>query len=208
MRALEAKDRYTAGHVERVANFASYIGEQLGFRPSRLERLRYAALMHDVGKLVVPNQILNKPARLTPSEYGRMRQHELVSVELLRRIDFLVPIVPSIEADHSLSGSDPSAPLESRIIAVADAFDAMTSTRAYRRALTQEVAFDELRAKSGAQFDRACVDALITAIAMRGERYGAGHEEDVTEFRAPPPTMGTGSAGLGDLDQDEEHVSS
>lgn len=199
VRALEAKDQYTAGHVERVADFAQQIGRELGFRPSRLERLRYAALMHDIGKLVVPNHVLNKPGKLTALEYERMRHHEFASVELLRRIDFLVPAVPSLEADHATSGSDGAAPLEARIIAVADAFDAMTSTRAYRRALTQEVAFAELRDKSGTQFDKGCVDALIRAIERRGERYGAGHEEAIAKFGAPPPAVGTGSAGLGDL---------
>ena len=83
-----------------------YVGQELGFRPARLERLRYAALMHDIGKLIVPNQILNKPGKLTAAEYERMRHHESVSVELLRRIDFLAPVAPSIEADHGSTGSD------------------------------------------------------------------------------------------------------
>jgi len=207
VRALEAKDQYTAGHVERVAQFSLYMGQELGFRPARLERLRYAALMHDIGKLIVPNHILNKPGKLTAAEYDRMRHHEYVSVELLRRIDFLAPVVPSIEAEHGGSRDDAEAFLEARIIAVADAFDAMTSTRAYRRALTQDIAFAELRDKAGAQFDAACVDALIDAVERRGVRYGAGFEAHVADFRAPPPTVGTGSAGLGDLAQDQERVS-
>jgi len=167
IRALEAKDRYTAGHVERVARFAELVGTELGFRPAELERLRYAALMHDIGKLIVPNQILNKPGKLTEAEFARMRAHEGVSVELLRRIDFLSPIAPSLEAEaqHGVSG-----PIEARIISVTDAFDAMTSTRAYRRALTQEVAFAELRDKSGTQFDGACVEALIAVSAPRCSR--------------------------------------
>ncbi len=207
IRALEAKDRYTAGHVERVARFAHLMGLELGLRPTALERLRYGSLMHDIGKLVVPNQILNKPGRLTESEYERMREHELVSVELLRRIDFLAPVAPSIEAEHRPRGAAaPTAPLDTRIIAVADAFDAMTSTRAYRRALPQEVAFAELRDKSGTQFDRACVEALITVLERRGENYGAGHEEDIADFAVPPPVVGTGSAGLGDLESEERSL--
>lgn len=199
IRALEAKDKYTAGHVERVARFSELVGSELGFRPRELERLRYAALMHDIGKLVVPNQILNKPGRLTEAEFARMRSHEDVSVELLRRIDFLAPVAPSLEAEAlGLVG----APIEARVIAVADAFDAMTSTRAYRRALTQEVAFAELRDKSGTQFDGQCVDALIAVIERRGERYGDGHETDVAEFATPPPVVGTGSAGLGNLEKE------
>jgi hypothetical protein len=201
IRALEAKDRYTAGHVERVARFAELVGEAFEFRPRRMQRLRYAALMHDIGKLVVPNQILNKPGRLTAAEYDEMRRHERASVELLSRIDFLAPVAPSVEAEAA-DGTD--GPIEARIILVADAFDAMTSTRAYRKALSQEVAFEELRAKSGTQFDPRCVDALIAAVERGDERYGAGHETDVADFAVPPPDRGIGSAGLGDLAAEHE----
>ncbi len=90
--ALEAKDPYTAGHAERVAEYAQYIGLELGISPGRLERLRLAALMHDVGKLVVPNHLLNKPGKLTSEEFAVVRQHEDVSVEILTRIDFLAPV--------------------------------------------------------------------------------------------------------------------
>jgi hypothetical protein len=205
VRALEAKDRYTAGHVERVAKFAEYMGKGLQMKPAELERLRYAALMHDIGKLIVPNQILNKPGKLTEEEFERMRRHEHVSVELLRRIDFLAPIAPSLEAEAAKgSGADPNTPIEARIVTVADAFDAMTSTRAYRRALTQEIAFVELRDKVGIQFDGACVEALVSAIEARGERYGSGHEVDVVDFATPPPVVGTGSAGLGDFAQEQQ----
>jgi hypothetical protein len=200
VRALEAKDRYTAGHVERVAKFADYMGRGLEMKPAELERLRYVALMHDIGKLIVPNQILNKPGKLTEDEFERMRQHEHVSVELMRRIEFLAPVAPSLEAEAAKgSGADPSTPIEARIVTVADAFDAMTSTRAYRRALTQEVAFQELRDKAGVQFDATCVEALIGGIEARSERYGSGHEVDAVDFATPPPVVGTGSAGLGDL---------
>jgi hypothetical protein len=200
VRALEAKDRYTAGHVERVAKFAEYMGRGLEMKRRDVERLRYVALMHDIGKLIVPNQVLNKPGKLTEVEFERMRRHEHVSVELLRRIDFLASVAPSLEAEAAKgSGADPNTPIEARIVTVADAFDAMTSTRAYRRALTQDVAFQELRDKAGVQFDATCVEALIAAIDSRGERYGAGHEVDAVDFATPPPVVGTGSAGLGDL---------
>lgn len=201
IRALEAKDRYTAGHVERVAQFSELIGTELGFRAPQLVRLRYAALLHDIGKLVVPNQILNKPGRLTESEFEEMRKHEPASIEMLRRIDFLAPIAPSLEAE---AAGDHRGPIEARIIGVADAFDAMTSTRAYRRALPQEVAFTELRDKSGTQFDPVCVNALITVLERSGETYGAGHESDVADFAVPPPVAGLGSAGLGNLETEHE----
>jgi HD-GYP domain-containing protein (c-di-GMP phosphodiesterase class II) len=201
IRSLEAKDHYTAGHVERVAHFAELVGSEFEFRPRRQQRLRYAALMHDIGKLVVPNQLLNKPGRLTAAEYEEIRRHEDASVELLSRIDFLAPVAPSVEAEAA-DGTD--GPLEARIILVADAFDAMTSTRAYRKALSQDVAFDELRAKSGTQFDPECVEALIEVLERQGERHGAGHETDVADFAVPPPVIGLGSAGLGDLESERE----
>jgi HD domain len=206
--ALEAKDRYTAGHAQRVATFSEYIGAELSFGQRRMERLRYAALMHDIGKLVVPNQLLNKPGRLTEAEFERVRRHEPVSVELLRRIDFLAPIAGDTTTEAATAAVDGSGLIEPAIIHVADAFDAMTSTRSYRRALSQETAFTELRAGAGTQFNARCVDALIAAIERREEHYGAGHEVDDHEWAVAPPEAGTGSAGLGHLIAEEQAASS
>jgi hypothetical protein len=197
--ALEAKDRYTAGHAQRVAKFCEYVGEEMGFGTRRMERLRYAALMHDIGKLIVPNQILNKPGRLTEAEFERVKRHEPVSVDLLRRIDFLAPIAGDTTTEAATAAVDGPGLIEPAIIHVADAFDAMTSTRSYRRALSQETAFAELRSGAGTQFNAACVDALVGAIERRGEHYGAGHELDDHEWAVAPPEAGTGSAGLGNL---------
>jgi hypothetical protein len=197
VQALEAKDPYTGGHVARVARFATYVGAELGFSASRLRRLRDAALMHDIGKLTVPNRLLNKPGRLTASEYAAVRRHEEISVQLVRRIEALAPCAAAIGAEsHGLG-----APLEARIIHVADAFDAMTSSRAYRRAMPQEEAVAELYRNAGRQFDESCVQALLRVLDRRGERYGAGVETvaALAQFAAAPPVVGVGSAGLGDL---------
>jgi len=202
--ALEAKDRYTAGHAQRVAQFSEYVGSELNFGPRRMERLRYAALMHDIGKLVVPNQILNKPGRLTEAEFERVKRHEDVSVELLRRIDFLAPVAGDTTTEAANAAVDGSGLIEPAIIHVADAFDAMTSTRSYRRALTQDTAFAELRSGSGTQFNGACVEALVAAIEQRDEHYGAGHEVDEHDWAVAPPEAGTGSAGLGHLLPEEQ----
>jgi HD domain len=203
VQALESKDRYTAGHAARVAAYAGYMGEELDLAPRALERLRRAALMHDIGKLVVPNQLLNKPGRLTADEYERVRQHEEITVELLGRIDFLAPVAPIAIGVYAgpWDHDERHSPIERHIVAVADAYDAMTSTRAYRRALSQEVAFAELRSHSGSQFHPRCVEALIVAVERRGLHHGAGHEsaEAVAEFAVAPPESGPGSAGLGDL---------
>ncbi len=203
--ALEAKDRYTAGHAQRVATFAGYVGQELNFGPKRLERLRYAALMHDIGKLVVPNQLLNKPGRLTEAEFARVRRHEEVSVALLGRIDFLAPVAPNTTSEAATrSVEEEAGPVEPGIIMVADAFDAMTSTRSYRKALTQEIAFEELRKNAGRQFRADCVEALIAGIERRGERYGDGFEVSDEEWEVAPPVAGVGSAGLGDLLPEEQ----
>jgi HD-GYP domain-containing protein (c-di-GMP phosphodiesterase class II) len=175
-----------------------YMGEQMRFGPARMERLRFAALMHDMGKLVVPNHILNKPGKLTEEEFARVRVHEKVTVQMLSRIEFLRPIASSAHSDNTtFDPDDPAHPIEPYIVMIADAYDAMTSTRAYRKALPQEVAFTELRDKAGIQFHPACVEALIAAIEARGERHGAGYE--VQEEFADAPEAGLGSAGLGDL---------
>jgi hypothetical protein len=198
IRTLETKDRYTAGHVRRVARYACYIGEELGFGTARLERLRYAALMHDIGKLAVPGHLLNKPGRLTADEYARVRQHEAVSFEMLSCIEFLRDIASCACSDHTLFEPGSDRPIEPYIVAVADAYDAMTSTRSYRRALPQSVAFTELRAQAGTQFDPECVHALIRVLQRRNEVHGLGYEPSRVEW-PEAPTAGVGSAGLGDL---------
>ena len=118
------EDPYTGGHTQQGAQFSGYIGEKLDFSTARQRRLHDAALMHDIGKLTVPNQLLNKPGKLTAAEFDRVRQHETVSVALVSRIDELAPCAATI----THAGMD--GPLESRIVHVADAFDAMTSARA------------------------------------------------------------------------------
>jgi HD domain-containing protein len=207
--AIDAKDRYTAGHSERVARYADYIAEELGLTPDRREHLRYAALMHDVGKLAVPARLLNKPDRLTADEYAQIRRHNDVCIQILTRVEFLASTVAAASDAHA--HYDPLQPIdeavmEGYIVAVADAFDAMTSTRSYRRALSQTVAFAELRRQAGAQFHPECADALIRAIERRGERYGHGYEREVVQFDVAPPVVGLGSAGLGDLLPEREVV--
>jgi len=152
--------------------------------------------------LVVPNQLLNKPGRLTPDEFAKVRVHEQVSVQMLSHIDFLRPIAAASDSAHTRFDPDnPDHPIEPYIVMIADAYDAMTSTRAYRKALTQDVAFSELRDKAGIQFHPACVEALIHAVEKRGEKHGAGYEGHAEFDNAP--VAGLGSAGLGDLLENE-----
>ena len=203
LRAIEAKDTYTARHTERVCRYSLLMGERLGFSHARLEHLRQSALMHDIGKLAVPKHLLNKPGKLTDAEFERVQRHAHVCIDILALVDFLKPMTAAASGHHARFdgggyGGTGERPLEAYIVAVADAFDAMTSTRSYRRALPMAVAFEELRAKAGSQFHPDCVDALIDAITERGEEHGLGHEEGAVEFDVAPPVAGVGSAGLGD----------
>ena len=204
--ALEEKDAYTAGHVERVAKFAKYIGQELGYGPKRLERLRQAALLHDTGKLIVPNVLLNKPGKLTDEEFAIIKKHENVTEDILRAITFLRPIAHTSGGDHNLmDGNINTRKLEPYIVSVCDAFDAMTSSRSYRKALSMEIAYAELEKNKGKQFHPTVVAALIKAIDDRGEKYGDGYEVDSLHFDAP--IMGVGSAGIGDtISEDEDKV--
>jgi putative nucleotidyltransferase with HDIG domain len=207
IRAIEAKDPYTAGHAERVAKYAQYMGEEMNFTPARQEHLRYAALMHDIGKLAVPTHLLNKPGKLTPEEYAIVQRHNHVCVDILTKVDFMKSMIDVASDRHARYGEDheqaDDRAMEAYIITVADAFDAMTSTRSYRKALAMDVAFAELTAKSGSQFHPECAAALIRAIERRGEHYGLGYEVDAHEFAVAPPEVGVGSAGLGDLEATE-----
>ena len=182
VKAVEALDPYTRGHTERVAHFARLTGEHLGLGPERLETLRWAALIHDVGKVAVPPDLLHKPGLLTDEEYRQTVRHMQVVEEVLGRVDFLRPMVAIVAGQHALldETTDGEVAVESRILATADAFDAMTSTRSYRSAVTQATAFDQLRRRAEV-YGPEVVDALIAAIAAEGEVYGSPDDASAAE---------------------------
>ncbi|RMG58223.1 MAG: response regulator [Deltaproteobacteria bacterium] len=160
VKALEAKDEYTRGHSERVTFYSVEISKRLGGAVD-VERVRTAGVLHDLGKIGVPESILNKPSRLTDDEFEVVKKHPLLGVKILEPIEFLRGVFPIILHHHErfdgrgypsgLKGE--KIPLEARVIAVADTFDAMTSTRAYRKALSAEEAIAEIKRCSGTQFD-------------------------------------------------------
>jgi diguanylate cyclase (GGDEF)-like protein/putative nucleotidyltransferase with HDIG domain len=165
-------------HSDAVADLATRLAALLGWGPERVARLRLAAMLHDVGKVAIPEAILRKPARLTADEMAIVRTHTEAGAEIAARIDGLEGIAAWIRHSHEhvdgsgypagLSGDD--IPLESRLLLVADAFDAMTSDRAYRAAMPVADALAELRRCAGRQFDARCVELLAQAL---GERAGA-----------------------------------
>ena len=169
IKALEAKDFYTRGHSQRVTMYSVAIGKEMRLSKERLEVLRQASILHDLGKIGVREAVLNKPGKLTDEEYKEIMLHPEVAMKILEPIPYFRPLLPAILHHHErfdgrgyplhLKGSD--IPLESRIMAIADTFDSMTSTRAYRTALSLQAANDEILRCSGSQFDPEIVPVFI-----------------------------------------------
>jgi putative two-component system response regulator len=174
IKALEAKDFYTRGHSQRVTMYSVAIGKAMGLPGEQIELLRQAAVLHDLGKIGVREAVLNKPGRLTEEEFKEITLHPGVAVKILDPIPYFKPLLPAILHHHErfdgkgypnrLAGT--SIPLESRIMAIADTFDAMTSTRAYRQALSLEAANTEILRCSGGQFDP---DIVPVFMAVQGK---------------------------------------
>jgi HD-GYP domain-containing protein (c-di-GMP phosphodiesterase class II) len=170
--ALDARDPYTAGHSERVGVISVAIGRQMDLPEDQLDILRLGSLLHDIGKIGISDAVLRKPGALTAEEYELVKEHPGVGARILKSIHFLAPHVPIVEYHHErpdglgyphrLRGDE--IPLSARIVHVADAFDAMTSARAYRRARAASDALRELWRYSGTQFDADVVQALALAI--------------------------------------------
>ena len=167
--AIEAKDPYTHGHSERVMEYAVQIAQKLGLPEEEIESLRYAAILHDIGKIGVRGIVLNNPNGLTDEEYDEIKKHPLVGESIIEPIELLQPIRPLIRHHHEwyngkgypdgLSGEN--IPLGARILVVADAYDAMKFDRPYRKALTEETVARELRQGSGTQFEPKIVEVFL-----------------------------------------------
>jgi len=167
--SIDARDPYTAGHSMQVMCYAVRLGEVVGLNADRIEALRYGGLLHDIGKIGVPDAILLKPAPLSSEEMEIMRAHAVIGVEIVRGIKALRAVLPIIRHHHEridgagypdgLSGDQ--IPLEARVMAIADAYDTMTSDRAYRRAMSQDEAIAELRRGRGVQWDASLIDQFI-----------------------------------------------
>ncbi len=167
--AIAQRDAYTGDHVDRITEHATAMARYLGLSPSEVDTVRHAAQLHDIGKLAVPTDILRKPGLLTRSEWRAIEEHPVIGSQILERVSFLSDAAALVYHHHErydgtgypdgLRGED--IPLGARIIAVADAFDAMTSDRPYRPALSHEQAVIELIENAGTQFDPEVVDALL-----------------------------------------------
>ena len=171
IKTLEAKDKYTLGHSRRVAHYVMIIARNIPQAKNILHEIELAALLHDIGKIGTPLEILNKPSGLTDEEFDIIKLHPIHSFEILREVTALKNVALWVRSHQErIDGMGypdglraDNIPLPSRIIAVADAFDAMTSDRPYRRAMTPQLAYAELRRCAGSQFDEKIVDIFINA---------------------------------------------
>ncbi|HEX6037203.1 HD-GYP domain-containing protein [Longimicrobium sp.] len=169
--AIETRDDYTGGHVERVARYATATGREMGLTGEELRALWVGALLHDVGKIGVPDQVLKKPAPLTYEEYEEMKRHPEIGATIMERSSFLRPGLPAVlhhqerydgsGYPYGLRGADIS--LQGRIVAVVDTFDAIVSSRPYRNGSSNEHALSEIRRNAGTQFDPDVVEAFMRA---------------------------------------------
>ncbi|MHB8764201.1 MAG: HD-GYP domain-containing protein, partial [Deferrisomatales bacterium] len=169
--ALETKDAYTHGHSENVTRLCDATARTMGLDGGFCAGLRQAGALHDIGKIGISSAILNKPGRLSAEEYEIIQSHPRMGRRILEPIAFLADVVPVVYHHHErwdgggypegLSGQ--AIPLEARIMAVADTYDAMTSDRAYRQGLGHDVAAAEIRRCSGSQFDPECARAFLAA---------------------------------------------
>lgn len=179
--AIDAKDPYTEGHSQRVSEFSVAVAEELALAQDFIHHLRIGAILHDVGKIGVSDQVLKKPGHLTREEFAEMKLHPTIGERILGHIRLLESEMPALIEHHErLDGSGypkglsgEAISLAGRIVAVADAFDAMTSDRPYRAGMPVEEAFRRLRAGAGTEFDDSCVEALYNAFqrgAVRPQR--------------------------------------
>jgi diguanylate cyclase (GGDEF)-like protein/putative nucleotidyltransferase with HDIG domain len=170
--AIEAKDHTTHTHLQRVRIYAVEIAKEIGLSPDEIEALRAAALLHDIGKLAVPEHIINKPGKLTPEEFEKMKVHPLVGAEILDRVAFPYPVAPIVRSHHERwDGSGYPAgligeqiPIGARILAIVDCLDALASDRQYRQAMPLDRAMERVKERSGTWFDPRIVEVL-------GRRY-------------------------------------
>jgi putative two-component system response regulator len=175
--AIEAKDRYTRGHSERTYYYCSLMADAFGIPSSARSDLRFASVLHDVGKIGIPDSILGKPGPLTPDEYAVIVTHPVLTDEILQHLPFLTKVRQIISEHHErfdgsgyphgLKGEEIS--LEGRMLAIADAYDAMRSVRPYRSALPQDEAIQELSRGSGGQFCPLCVGSIVLSLRIKGE---------------------------------------
>jgi diguanylate cyclase (GGDEF)-like protein/putative nucleotidyltransferase with HDIG domain len=202
--AIEAKDHTTHEHLKRVRVYAVEIAQKMKVSPDELEALRAASLLHDIGKLAVPEHIISKPGKLTPEEFEKMKIHPIVGAEILQRVQFPYPVVPIVRAHHErwdgsgypfgLRGEE--IPMGARILAAVDCLDALASDRQYRRALPLEDAMRHVEMEAGISFDPQVV-AVLKQHYQELERKAQGQDHPLAKLSTDLKVeKGTPAAGL------------
>jgi diguanylate cyclase (GGDEF)-like protein/putative nucleotidyltransferase with HDIG domain len=201
--AIEAKDATTADHLERVQTYAIEIGKIMKISGEELEALRAAALLHDIGKLAVPEHILSKPGRLTPDEFEKMKIHPIVGADIIERANFPYPVAPIVRSHHERWNGDgypdglrgEAIPIGARILSAVDCFDALSSDRQYRRALPPAEAIAFVQKEAGNAFDPAVVTVLVAHYhnLEKKVKANAGRIKDIASLRV---TRGKPAAGF------------
>jgi len=195
--AIEAKDHTSHRHLQRVRVFAVEVAKELHFSDDEIEALRAAALLHDIGKLAIPEHIINKPGRLTPEEFEKMKIHTLVGAEILQRVAFPYPVAPIVRSHHErwdgagypdgLKGEQ--IPAGARVLAAVDCLDALASHRQYRNAMSLDAAMDKVASLSGSAFEPRIVDVLQRRYReldqMSHSRTSAQEEADIRAGDGP-----------------------
>jgi len=187
--AIDARDQVGTGHVRRTQLYAVGIGNVLGLGEDEINALRTGALLHDIGKLAVPDHILSKPGTLTPAEMEKIKTHSLVGASILERVGFPYPVVSTVKYHHEFWSGDgypeglrgTNIPLTARILSIADAYDTLRVPRPYRHAVAHEEACDFLRTRSGTQFDPRLVDLFLRSLTIfetEIEAQKLGYAED------------------------------
>jgi diguanylate cyclase (GGDEF)-like protein/putative nucleotidyltransferase with HDIG domain len=210
--AIEAKDQTTHAHLQRVRVYAIEVAKELGIRGAELEALHAAALLHDIGKLAVPEHIISKPGRLTPEEFEKMKIHTVVGADILERVRFPYPVVPIVRAHHEkwdgsgypfgLKGTE--IPIGARILSAVDYLDALASDRQYRRAMPLDKVMQQLSAESGKSFDPNVVNVLTRryksleamARAQSGTDDSMALPTELKITRGPAPAAGFENAAV------------
>ncbi len=220
--AIEAKDETTHDHLARVQVYALEIGRELGLDPAEIDALRAASVLHDIGKLAVPEYIISKPGKLTPEEFEKMKIHPVVGAEILEQVRFPYPVVPIVRSHHEkwdgtgypdgLAGE--RIPIGARILSAVDCLDALATDRQYRRALPLDEAIEVVKKESGKAFDPQVVELLARRYVELEQKAKAVGEDDSkpklsTELkieRGLAPAAGFESSGTDDLARMSEGV--
>jgi diguanylate cyclase (GGDEF)-like protein/putative nucleotidyltransferase with HDIG domain len=196
--AIDAKDPLTRGHIQRVSRLAEGLARAVGYTEEQMEGLKAAALLHDIGKLAVPDYILNKPGKLTTAEYSKIMIHPVVGADILSNVEFPYEVVPIVKHHHERydGGGYPSGlrgetiPVGARLLTIVDCYDALTTDRSYRQSYGRDDALNVMRSERGRMFDPLLLDQFIAIIDTLEDHVPVANLQALKAFEVEPLTTG------------------